>query len=91
MKKEELIKEFKKNAGLANLKDSREILEILGKIIVDHMKDPDGITPFAGMKFISVYKDAMTVKSPSTGEPIDVSARYVPKVRFGKAVKDALN
>lgn len=91
MKKEELIKEFKENAGLANLKDSKEILEILGKIIVSHMKDEDGITPFAGIKFTSVYRDAMTVKSPATGEMIDVPAKYVPKVRFGKAVKEALN
>lgn len=91
MKKIDLIREFKEAAGLANQKDAKEILEVLGNIIVAHMKDEDGITPFAGMKFSSVYKEARTMRNPATGEPVEVAPKYSPKVKFGKTVKEALN
>lgn len=91
MKKKELLKEFKEAAGLASMKDADEVLTALCGVVKNHIKDEDGITLFPGVKFTAVYMNARTVKNPATGEPVEVSARYAPRVKFGKKFKDILN
>lgn len=90
MKKSEFIKKFAKEADLSQ-KDAKEILAILGKVVVECMKDEDGVTPFTGMKFISEYREPHIARNPSTGETINVAGKYRPKVKFGATVKEALN
>lgn len=89
MNKGEFIRAVAKEAGLT-IKDASEVIDIIGNTIVDHMKDEGGVSPFNGFKFIAVHKDATEYRNPRTGEPIMAPAKYVPKAKFGKAVKEAV-
>ena len=90
MKKSDFIREVAKRSEMT-IKDTTEVLKIVGDAIVEYMKDEDGVTPFSGIKFATNYRDAYTARNPQNGEPISVAAHYQPKVKFGRAVKDALN
>lgn len=90
MKKVDFIKTFAEKARLSQ-KDAKEILEIAGAEIVEHMHDEDGVSPFAGMKFTCTYVEERQGRNPKTGETIVIPGRYQPKVKFGTPVKDALN
>jgi len=90
MNRTEFTKEFATAAELT-IKDTKEILKIMENIILTHIKDEDGVTPMKGMKFYSVHRDERVIRNPQTGEPLNVSEKNLPKVRFGKNVKDALN
>ncbi len=91
MTKYELVKEFKERAGLNSQKDAKEIMEALGEVIISHMKDKDGVTPWTGVKFYAVHKDAHVGRNPATNETIEIEAKYQPKVRFGSTVRSAIN
>lgn len=90
MKKQEFVKVCAEKANLSQ-KDMREVLAAIGEVIVEAMKDEDGVTPFCGMKFSVEYRDAHVGRNPSTGEAIQIAGKYRPKVKFGNTVKDAVN
>lgn len=91
MKRVEFVKEFKERSGLTSQKDSREILDIVGQMITEHMLDEDGVQPFAGFKFEAKYTPSREYKDPNTREVKVTPAKYRPKVKFGKSVKDNIN
>ena len=91
MTKAEIVKEIKERAGLKNQNEAREVLKALEEMIMDHITDEDGFTPFAGIKFYTRYRNPRNGRNPSTGESIVIEAGYLPKVKFGKAVRDAVN
>lgn len=90
MKKLDFVKLCAAKCNLSQ-KDMKEVLVGVGEAIVEAMKTEDGVTPFAGMKFYTVHKDARTGRNPQTGEAIAIPAKDAPKVRFGVAVKEAVN
>jgi len=91
MKKVDFYKEFKEKAGLNSNVEAKRLLDILGDLIVEHLRDEDGISPFMGIKFKSIFQDARTRRNPRTGGTIDVPPKYVPKVKFGDCVRRAIN
>ena len=90
MTKNDFYKEVAEKAGIS-IKEAKRIGQIIGDTAVVHMKDADGVSPFTGMRFFSMYAEAKTGRNPQTGEPLTIAARHMPKVRFGKSVKEALN
>ena len=90
MTKMEFVKELAEKVGITQ-KLAKAIIDAEASIITSHMTDEDGITPFSGMKFSAVYKEGYTGRNPSTGEPVAVAAKYMPRVKFGKSVKEAIN
>ena len=50
MKKSDFIREVAKRSEIT-IKDTTEVLKIVGDAIVEYMKDEDGVTPFSGIKF----------------------------------------
>ena len=91
MTKTEAVKELKERAGLKNQNEARNAINALGEIILEHITDEDGFTPFPGIKFYTRHRNPRNGRNPSTGESIVIEAGYLPKVKFGKAVKDAVN
>ena len=69
----------------------KEVLPIVGDTIVEFMKDEDGVIPFVGIKFTAVHRDARKGHNIQTGEDMVIPERYIPKVRFGAAIKEKLN
>ena len=90
MNRTEFISETAAKTGMTK-KDTKEVLDLIMEVIVEHMKDEDGVTPWQGIKFTADYKEARTARNPRTGEAVKVPAKYAPKVKFGKAVKEAIN
>lgn len=91
MTKAEIVKEVKERAGLKNQTEARNAINAIESMIMDHITDEDGFTPFAGIKFYTRYRNPRNGRNPSTGESIVIEAGYLPKVKFGKAVRDAVN
>ena len=90
MKKNVFIKRCAEDLGISQ-KRMKEVIEVIGGNIVEGMRDDDGVSPFVGIKFISEYKDPHIGRNPMTGESIEVPGKWRPKVKFGVAVKEALN
>ena len=90
MKKNEFIAECAQKSGLTK-KDTREVLDIFFSVIVDHMKDEDGISPYTVIKFHANYKEAYEGHMPGSGEKIMVPGMYMPKVKFSKKLRDTIN
>ena len=90
MKKLDFVKLCAAKCNLSQ-KDMKEVLVGVGEAIVEAMKTEDGVTPFAGMKFYTVHKDARTGRNPQNGEPLVIPAKEAPKVKFGASVKEAVN
>lgn len=90
MTRMEFVKILAEKLGITQ-KLAKAMLDTTGETIVEHFNDEGGVTPFNGFKFSSDYKEAYTGRNPSTGEPVIVNAKYRPKVKFGKYVKDAIN
>ena len=87
MTKHEFVREVGIKSNTTH-RDVKEILNAIRDVIVEHMKDEDGVTPFRGIKFYAVYKDARRRRNPSTGEMIDVSPNYSPRVKFTQYFKE---
>lgn len=90
MTRTDFVKVCAERCGISQ-KLMKEILVDVGNVIVENMKDENGVTPFQGMKFYAVHKDARTGRNPQNGEPIEIVAKYQPKIKFGAAVKNAIN
>jgi DNA-binding protein HU-beta len=62
--------------------------------VMGAMKDlfvQDGELRLVGLAtFHTKVQSARKAKNPSTGEPIDVPAKMVPKIRFAKALKEEI-
>lgn len=90
MTRTDFVKVCAERCGISQ-KLMKEILVDVGNVIVENIKDEHGVTPFQGMKFFAVYKNARKGRNPQSGESIEIAAKYQPKVRFGANVKDAIN
>lgn len=89
MTKTELVKVVAGKTGFTQ-KDVKAVMEAVQEVVFTTLKD-DEIKLMDGITLSSVYKEATTARNPQTGEPIAVDARYAPKCKFGKAIKDAIN
>ena len=90
MKKSEFVKELAVATNIKQ-KDVKKLVNVMGELIVAHMQDDEGITPFNGIKFYTTYRDRRIVRNPQNGEPITIEPMYTPRVKFGRHVKKAIN
>jgi len=89
MTRTEFYKEYAKVANI-NQKEARRIIEEIGDIVVSHMSDEDGVTPFDGITLKRSWAAPRVGRNPQTGETVNISGKWQPKAKFGKAVKDAI-
>lgn len=90
MNKTEFIREVAAGAEVTQ-NVTRKVADSMFDVIVNHLKDEDGVSPFSGVKLYAVYKDERQARNPRTGETITTEAKYQPKVKFTKSFKDAIN
>jgi DNA-binding protein HU-beta len=83
----EFIKEFAETGNMTQ-KMARETLEVLQDVVFSHVAKGDDVKLFEGVVFTSADRSPRSGRNPQTGETIVIPARRVPKVKFGKAVKD---
>ena len=90
MTKVELVKAVATETGFTQ-KDVKTVLEATGKVAYAEMAKQEEVKLFDGLTLMGVYKEAGIARNPLTGESVDVPAKVMPKAKFGKAAKDAVN
>lgn len=70
-------------------KSSKDILDELFNMICELSRDHT-VQALRGIAFSSAIKDGHTARNPRTGEIVEIPAKRVPKVKVGKAFKDAV-
>jgi len=89
MKKSDFVRAVATKAEFSQ-KDVRELLSVIGDVIIEAMKDDEGVKPFEGFTFSTRHRDARKGRNPQTGEEIMIAAKDVPVCKFGKVVKEAV-
>ena len=72
-------------------KRTAEILDGIQGVVFAEMAKEGEVKLFDGVTFVGQHKDACVKRNPATGADVQVEAKTVPKVKFGKAAKDAVN
>lgn len=69
-------------------KDAEAAVNVVFDSIAQAMKEGDKVNIAGFGIFETKERSARTAKNPQTGETIEIAARKVPAVKFGKTVKD---
>ena len=89
MNKVELVKAIADKTGFTQ-KDVKAVMESMQEVVFATLKE-DEIKLMDGITLCAVYKEATTARNPMDGSTVNVPAKYAPKCKFGKAIKDAVN
>lgn len=89
MNKTELIKAIADKTGFTQ-KDVKTVMETLQDVVYSTIKTEE-VKLMDSVSLSAVYKEATTARNPMTGATVNVPAKYAPKCKFGKSIKDALN
>lgn len=95
MNKQEVIKAITEEYNFSEdkkitQKEVKEVIDILEGLIVYNLKE--GIeTRVLGMTIYPKETKARTGRNPQTGEPIEIPAKKVGKIKVGKSIKDFAN
>jgi len=90
MNKSELVSAMVEKAGISK-KDAEAALKAFTETVVEEMKKGEKVQLVGFGTFESVTKAAKEAINPITKEKVSVPERKAPKMKWGKAVKDALN
>ncbi len=90
MNKSELIDKLAADTDLSKT-DVGAVLSAFEETIVSSVKAGEKIQMPGFLTFEKGHRAARTGKNPQTGEPLQIPAADVPKVKVGKSFKDAVN
>ena len=90
MNKTEFVKAIATETGFSQ-KDVMAVLDTAQTVAYEAMAKEEEVKVFDGLTLVGVHKDATTARNPMTGDTVDVPAKTVPKAKWGKAAKDAVN
>ena len=88
MNKVELIKAVAEATNNTQ-KDIKVIMEAVQNVTYGALVEGDEVKLMDGVTLSVVHKDARIARNPRTGESVEVDAKNA--VKFGKAIKDAVN
>ena len=72
-------------------KDVKAVLDAAQTVAYEAMAKEEEVKVFDGMTCAGVRKPACVKRNPLTGEDVNVPEKVVPKTKWGKAAKDAVN
>lgn len=90
MRKVDFVNRFAEVRGTTK-KEAGEIVDAFLDVLKEGIKEDGEVDFFGFIKFTKDYRDATVKKSPRTGEPVEVPAKYVPKAKFSTAFKREIN
>lgn len=90
MNKKDLIVSISKKTGITQ-KDVGNVLRTFQDVVFDAVKDDERVRVFDGVVLQRVYKEEHECTNPSTLEKMIVPGKFMPKCKFGKAIKEAIN
>lgn len=71
-------------------KDAEAAVNVVFDSIAQAMKEGDKVNIAGFGIFETKERSARTAKNPQTGETIEIAAKKVPAVKFGKTVKELI-
>ena len=89
MNKSELVDKIAQDTNVSKT-DVAAVLGSFADSIMAAVKGGDKVTLPGFLTFESSRRAARTARNPRTGEPINIPAATVPKVKVGKTFKDAV-
>ena len=89
MNRTELIKNLAAKTGYTQ-KDVKAVMDALQEVVFTTIKNEE-VKIIDGLTATAVFKEAHEARSPLTGGTVQVPSKYVPKMKIGKALKDAVN
>lgn len=90
MNKTEFVKAVATATGYTQ-KDVKAVLEAAQEVAYGAMAKEEDVKIFDGLTLVGVHKDATTARNPMDGSTVNVPAKTVPKAKWGKAAKEAVN
>jgi DNA-binding protein HU-beta len=90
MNRADYVKAIAQKTGYTQ-KDVKAVIDAAQEIAYNTMASEDEVKVFDGLTLIGVHKDATTARNPMDGSTVNVPAKTVPKAKWGKAAKDAVN
>lgn len=90
MNRAELIEAIAGKTGLSK-KDTDAAIKAFTETVTEAMKKGDKVQLIGFGTFETSNRAARNGKNPLTGKAIKIPACKMPKLKFGKAVKDAIN
>lgn len=90
MNKKELIAAIAEKAGFTK-KDTGIVLEAFIDVVVEALARREDVKLVGFGTFTTAERSPRECRNPQTGETFMSEAKVAPKLKFGKAVKDAVN
>ena len=90
MNKTEFVKAIATETGFTQ-KDVKAVLDTAQTVAYEAMAKEEEVKVFDGLTLMGVHKDATTARNPMDGSTVNVPEKTVPKAKWGKAAKDAVN
>ena len=72
-------------------KDVKAVLDAAQTVAYETMAKEEEVKVFDGLTLSGVHKDACIKRNPLTGADVKVESKIVPKAKWGKAAKTAVN
>jgi len=89
MNKRELVDAVAASSGIAR-KDASKTVDAVFDTIAERLKSRDKVSISGFGTFEARHVAAREARNPQTGETVPVPARYSPKFKPGKALKDTV-
>ena len=90
MKKDELIEQMAKDAGISKAAAGKALASFTANV-TKALKKKDGKVTLVGFgTFVKVRRKARKGRNPQTGEPLKIKARNAVTFKAGKKLKDAI-
>lgn len=90
MNKTELVSKISEDTKLSKT-DVEKFLKSFTSTVTEAMANGEDVQLIGFGTFTTSKRAERTGKNPKTGESLVISACTAPKLKFGKAVKDAVN
>lgn len=90
MTKKDLIDSVAQATGFTK-KDVGIVLNALKDVTYNALASHDSVKIIDGIVLDTRFKEARVGRNPATGADIQIAAKYVPKARFGKRLKEYIN
>ena len=90
MNRNDYVKAIATETGFTQ-KDVKAVLDAAEKVAYAEMAQKGEVKIFSGLTLIGQFKEACVKRNPLTGEDVNVPEKTVPKAKWGKAAKDAVN
>lgn len=90
IKRSTVVREIADVTGIS-MKNTKLVLDAFQDISYGHIANGDRVVVFDGLIIGSAFRPSRPCYNPQTGEKMMSRPLYIPRVTFGRKIKDAAN